>query len=320
MNEPILSLENNRHTFFPIKYNDIYQMYKKQVDCFWRSEEIDLSKDLKDWNNLPEEEKYFIKMVLAFFASSDGIIMENLASRFLTDVTIPEARAFYSCQIMMEQIHNETYSLLIDAYISKKEEKDELFNAVENFPCISKKADWAMKYMDGEANNFSTRLVAFAVVEGIFFSSAFASIFWIKKKAILPGLCLSNEFISRDEALHCEFAILLYSKLERKLNRNEIYDIIKEAVEIEKEFIIEAIPCRLIGMNAGLMSNYIEFVADRLVLQLGYEKIYNTKNPFAFMELISLDRKTNFFENKVSEYALANKTIDDKVFDMTADF
>jgi len=238
----------------------------------------------------------------------------------LTDVTIPEARAFYSCQIMMEQIHNETYSLLIDAYISKKEEKDELFNAVENFPCISKKADWAMRYMDREANNFSTRLVAFAVVEGIFFSSAFASIFWIKKKAILSGLCLSNEFISRDEALHCEFAILLYSKLERKLNRNEIYDIIKEAVEIEKEFIIEAIPCRLIGMNSTLMSQYIEFVADRLVLQLGYEKVYNTKNPFDFMQMISLERKTNFFENRVSEYALSNKTIDDSIFDMTAEF
>ena len=209
--EAILSLENNRHTFFPIKHNDIYQMYKKQVESFWHSGEIDLSKDLKDWQNLPEEEKYFIKMVLAFFASSDGIIMENLASRFLTDVTIPEARAFYSCQIMMEQIHNETYSLLIDTYISKKEEKEKLFNAVENYPCISKKADWAMKYMDEKTNNFSTRLVAFAVVEGIFFSSAFASIFWIKNKAILPGLCLSNEFISRDEALHCEFAILLYS-------------------------------------------------------------------------------------------------------------
>ena len=318
--EAILSLENNRHTFFPIKHNDIYQMYKKQVESFWHSGEIDLSKDLKDWQNLPEDEKYFIKMVLAFFAASDGIIMENLASRFLTDVTIPEARAFYSCQIMMEQIHNETYSLLIDTYISKKEEKEQLFNAVENFDCIKKKADWAIKYMNDKVNNFATRLVAFAVVEGIFFSSAFASIFWIKKKAILSGLCLSNEFISRDEALHCEHAILLYSKLEQKLNRNQISDIIKEAVEIEKEFIIEAIPCRLIGMNSTLMTQYIEFVADRLVLQLGYDKIYNTKNPFNFMEMISLDRKTNFFENKVSEYALANKTIDDKVFDMTADF
>ena len=299
----------------------IYTNYiKKQVDCFWRSEEIDLSKDLKDWNALQEDEKYFIKMVLAFFAASDGIVLENLASRFLNEVTIPEARAFYGFQIAMENIHSETYSLLIDSYISKKEEKEQLFNAVENYPCISKKADWAMKYMDEKTNNFSTRLVAFAVVEGIFFSSAFASIFWIKKKAILPGLCLSNEFISRDEALHCEFAILLYSKLERKLNRNEIYDIIKEAVEIEKEFITEAIPCRLIGMNAGLMNQYIEFVADRLVLQLGYEKIYNTKNPFAFMESISLDRKTNFFENRVSEYALSNKTIDDSIFDLTADF
>ena len=320
MNEPILSLENNRHTFFPIKHNDIYQMYKKQVDCFWRSEEIDLSKDLKDWDALPEEEKYFIKMVLAFFAASDGIVLENLASRFLNEVTIPEARAFYGFQIAMENIHSETYSLLIDTYISKKEEKDQLFNAVENFDCIKKKADWAMKYMDDKVNNFATRLVAFAVVEGIFFSSAFASIFWIKKKAILSGLCLSNEFISRDEALHCEFAILLYSKLERKLNRNEIYDIIKEAVEIEKEFIIEAIPCRLIGMNSTLMSQYIEFVADRLVLQLGYEKVYNTKNPFDFMQMISLERKTNFFENRVSEYALSNKTIDDSIFDMTAEF
>ncbi len=320
MDEPILSLENNRHTFFPIKYNDIYQLYKKQVDCFWRSEEIDLSKDLKDWNGLQEDEKYFMKMVLAFFAASDGIVLENLASRFLNEVTIPEARAFYGFQIAMENIHSETYSLLIDAYISKKEEKEQLFNAVENYPCISKKADWAMKYMDEKTNNFSTRLVAFAIVEGIFFSSAFASIFWIKKKAILPGLCLSNEFISRDEALHCEFAILLYSKLERKLNRNEIYDIIKEAVEIEKEFIIEAIPCRLIGMNSTLMSQYIEFVADRLVLQLGYDKIYNTKNPFAWMEMISLDRKTNFFESRVSEYSLSNKTIDENTFDLTAEF
>jgi ribonucleoside-diphosphate reductase subunit M2 len=220
----------------------------------------------------------------------------------------------------MENIHSEVYSLLIDSYISNKEEKEQLFNAVENFPCISKKADWAMKYMDEKTNNFSTRLVAFAVVEGIFFSSAFASIFWIKKKAILPGLCLSNEFISRDEALHCEFAILLYSKLERKLNRNQIYDIIKEAVEIEKEFIIEAIPCRLIGMNSTLMTQYIEFVADRLALQLGYDKIYNTKNPFAFMESISLDRKTNFFESRVSEYSLADKTINDSIFDLTAEF
>jgi ribonucleoside-diphosphate reductase subunit M2 len=295
-------------------------MYKKQVDSFWRAEEIDLTKDLLSWKTLTDEEQYFIKMIIAFFAASDGIVSENLALRFMGDVQLSEARAFYGFQIAMENIHSETYSLLIETYINDREEKHKLFNAVQNFPCIRKKADWAIKWIQDKRSSFATRLVAFACVEGIFFSGSFCSIFWLKKRGLMPGLSFSNELISRDEALHCEFAVLLYSKIIKKLKKEKIYEIITEAVTIEKEFICEALPCRLIGMNSELMSQYIEFVADRLLLQLGYDKHYNTNNPFPWMELISLNGKTNFFEKKVGDYALANKEIKEDTFDLSECF
>jgi ribonucleotide reductase beta subunit family protein with ferritin-like domain len=294
-------------------------MYKKALESFWRAEEVDLSKDLKDWESLNADEKHFISMILAFFAASDGIVLENLGVRFMTDVKISEARAFYGFQIAMENIHSEMYSLLIDTYIKNKNKKDELFHALDNFECIKKKADWAMKWINQE-DSFAERLVAFAAVEGIFFSGAFCSIYWLKKRGLMPGLTFSNELISRDEALHTEFAVLLYSKLASKLSQERIYEIITEAVEIEKEFITDALPCRLIGMNAKLMKEYIEFVADRLFVQMGYEKYYKTANPFSFMELISLEGKTNFFEKRVGEYALATKTKTDNVFSMDSNF
>jgi ribonucleoside-diphosphate reductase subunit M2 len=318
--EPILKPDDSRHVMFPIQHDDIWQMYKRQIDCFWVVQEVDLSKDLADWSSLTPNETHFLSMILAFFAASDGIVMENLAARFMNDVQISEARAFYGFQIAMENIHSEMYSLLIDTYIRDSVEKDRLFNAVGNFPCIAKKADWAKKYISDKRSSFATRLVAFACVEGIFFSGSFCSLYWVKKRGMLPGLTFSNELISRDEALHTEFAILLYSKIERKIPKKKIMDIIKEAVEIEKEFITDAIPCRMIGMNAKLMSQYIEFVADRLSLQLGYDKIYGVGNPFDFMELISIESKVNFFERTNSEYALANKTVDGEVFDFSADF
>jgi ribonucleoside-diphosphate reductase subunit M2 len=304
---------------FPIRFEDIWEMYKKQVDCFWRPEEVDLSKDLGHWDSLNDNEKYFISMILAFFAASDGIVLENLASRFMNDIQISEARAFYGFQIAMENIHSHTYSLLIDSYIKDKEQKDKLFNAIQHFPCIKKKSDWAQKWIHDNRSSFATRLIAFACVEGIFFSGAFCSVFWLKKRGLMPGLTFSNELISRDEALHCEFAILLYSKLQKKTEKNRVYEIIKEAVDIEIEFICEALPCKLIGMNSDLMTQYIKFVADRLVVQLGYKKIYNVSNPFQWMELISLEGKTNFFERKVSEYSLANKQTTD-AFNITDDF
>jgi ribonucleoside-diphosphate reductase subunit M2 len=282
-------------------------MYKKQVDLFWRAEEIDLSKDLLDWNKLNSEEKYFISMVLAFFAASDGIVLENLGMRFMSEVQLSEAKAFYGFQIAMENIHSETYSLLIDTYIKDEIEKNKLFKAIDNFPCIKKKADWAIKWIHDKRSNFATRLIAFACVEGIFFSGAFCSIYWLKKRSLMPGLTFSNELISRDEALHTEFAVLLYNKLEKKIKKSRIMEIIKEAVEIEKEFICDALPCRLIGMNSTLMTQYIEFIADRLSLQLDCDKIYNVTNPFDWMEMISLEGKTNFFEKRVGEYSLANK-------------
>ena len=319
--EFLLTPDDNRFVMFPIKYNDIWEMYKKQIDCFWRSEEIDLTKDLAHWDNsLNNDEKYFISMILAFFAASDGIVLENLASRFMKDVQLSEARAFYGFQIAMENIHSETYSLLIETYIKNAEEKDRLFNAIENFPCIKKKSDWAQKWIHDNRSSFATRLVAFACVEGIFFSGAFCSIYWLKKRGLMPGLTFSNELISRDEALHCEFAILLYSKLQNKLKKSKIHEIIKDAVEIETEFICEALTCRLIGMNSTMMTQYIQFVADRLSLQLGYDKIYNVSNPFDFMELISLEGKTNFFEKRNDSYALANKTINDSTFELTENF
>lgn len=319
-NEPILTPDDKRFVAFPIQYNDIWEMYKKQVDCFWRAEEIDLSKDLDDWKKLTADEKHFVSMILAFFAASDGIVLENLASRFMSDVQVSEARAFYGFQIAMENIHSETYSLLIETYINDKLEKDKLFNALENFPCIKKKSDWAQKWIKDNRSGFATRLVAFACVEGIFFSGAFSSIFWLKKRGLMPGLTFSNELISRDEALHTEFAVLLYDKLENKLKKNKVQEIIQEAVEIETEFICDALPCRLIGMNSMMMTQYIQFVADRLSVQLGYDKIYNVANSFDFMDMISLESKTNFFEKRVSEYALADKTVDETTFDFSDDF
>ena len=317
--EPLLAPDDNRFVMFPIQHDDIWQMYQKQVDCFWRPEEIDLSKDLSNWESLQQDEKYFISMILAFFAASDGIVLENLASRFMRDVQLSEARAFYGFQIAMENIHSHTYSLLIETYIKDKQEKYKLFNAIENFPCIKKKSDWAQKWIHDNRSSFASRLVGFACVEGIFFSGAFCSIYWLKKRGLMPGLTFSNELISRDEALHCEFAVLLYSKLNKKLDQIRIHEIIKEAVEIETEFICEALPCRLIGMNSELMTQYIKFVADRLCVQLGYKKIYNVSNPFDFMELISLEGKTNFFEKRNDSYALANKN-SDNAFEFSEDF
>jgi ribonucleoside-diphosphate reductase subunit M2 len=318
--EPLLAADDNRFVMFPIQNQDIWKMYKKQVDCFWRAEEIDLSKDLTHWDGLNEDEKKFISMILAFFAASDGIVLENLAQRFMSDVQVSEARAFYGFQIAMENIHSETYSLLIETYIKDKEEKHKLFNAISNYPCIKKKSDWAQKWIHDNRSSFATRLVAFACVEGIFFSGAFCSIFWLKKRGLMPGLTFSNELISRDEALHCEFAVLLYSNLLKKMDKSRIHEIIKEAVEIETEFICEALPCKLIGMNSQMMTQYIQFVADRLCVQLGYKKIYNVVNPFDWMELISLEGKTNFFEKRVGDYALANKTQSKEAFDFTEDF
>ena len=318
--EPLLVEDDNRFVMFPIQDENIWQMYKKQVDCFWRAEEVDLSKDYSHWETLNSDEKHFISMILAFFAASDGIVLENLGLRFMSEVQLSEARAFYGFQIAMENIHSQMYSLLIETYIQDREEKSKLFHAIENFPCIKKKGDWAIKWINDNRTGFATRLIAFACVEGIFFSGAFCSIFWLKKRGLMPGLTFSNELISRDEALHTEFAILLYSKLLKKVPKSKVYDIIKEAVTIEKEFITEALPCRLIGMNATLMSQYIEFIADRLSVQLGYDKIYNSSNPFNFMELISVESKTNFFEKRVSEYALAEKDKDDTIFNLDCDF
>ena len=318
--ELLLAHDDNRFVMFPIRFDDIWKMYKKQMDCFWRAEELDLSKDLTHWESLNDDERYFISMILAFFAASDGIVLENLASRFMNDVQVAEARAFYGFQIMMENVHSESYSLLIDTYIKDKEEKLKLFNAISNYPCIKKKSDWAQKWIHDNRSSFATRLVAFACVEGIFFSGAFCSIYWLKKRGLMPGLTFSNELISRDEALHCEFAILLYSKIQKKIDKARIHEIIKEAVEIESEFICEALPCKLIGMNSEMMTQYIKFVADRLALQLGYKKIFNVNNPFPWMELISLESKTNFFEKRVSEYALATKEKDENIFDLKEDF
>ena len=318
--EPILRDSSDRYTLFPIQYDDMYQMYKRQVDSFWRPEEVDLSRDLNDWANLTDDERHFISMTLAFFAGSDGIVMENISLRFLNDVKVSEARAFYAFQSAMESIHSEMYSILIETYIKDTDEKNKLFRAIDNFPCITTKARWAEKWIGDDEASFASRLIAFACVEGIFFSSSFASIYWIKKRGLMPGLTLSNEFISRDEALHTEFAILLYSKLQKRVPKERALEIIKEATEIEKTFITDSLPCRLIGMNAKLMTQYVEFVADRLAVQMGYNKIYNSSNPFDFMELISVETKTNFFERTNSEYALTNCKKDDNIFEFNADF
>jgi ribonucleoside-diphosphate reductase subunit M2 len=303
------------YTMFPIQDLDAWTMYKKQVDCFWRVEEVDLSKDMVHWKQLTESEQHFLSMILAFFASSDGIVLENLALRFMADVQSSEARAFYGFQIAMENIHSEMYSVLIDTYV-EQQKKSSLFRAIETFPCIQKKADWALKWI-GDSSSFATRLVGFACVEGIFFSGAFCSIYWMKKRGLMPGLTFSNELISRDESMHTDFAVLLYKRQE-PLTQEVLHSIVKEAVTIEKEFIVDSLPCKLIGMNSDSMSQYIEFVADRLCTQLGYPKIYQSTNPFSWMEMISLEGKTNFFEKRVGEYALANTVKTDDMF--SADF
>lgn len=299
------------YTMFPIQDMDAWTMYKKQVDCFWRVEEVDLSKDMIHWKQLTESEQHFLSMILAFFASSDGIVLENLALRFMADVQSSEARAFYGFQIAMENIHSEMYSVLIDTYV-EQQKKSSLFRAIETFPCIQKKAEWALKWI-GDSSSFATRLVGFACVEGIFFSGAFCSIYWMKKRGLMPGLTFSNELISRDESMHTDFAVLLYKRQE-PLTQEVLHSIVKEAVTIEKEFIVDSLPCKLIGMNSDSMSQYIEFVADRLCTQLGYPKIYQSTNPFSWMEMISLEGKTNFFEKRVGEYALANTVKSDDMF------
>ncbi len=302
--EDILKVSDSRFVLFPIKYQDVWRLYKEAQAVNWTAEEIDLQQDLHDWTLLSENEKHFIKHVLAFFAASDGIVGENLAQRFYTEVQIPEARSFYAFQIAMEHVHSETYSLLIDTYVNNETEKNRILNAISTIPIVAKKANWALQWM-GSNSSFAERLVAFAAVEGIFFSSSFCSIYWLKHRKLMPGLSFSNELISRDEGMHTEFACLLYSHLNEKLNQSVITEIIKQAVEIECEFATDALPVELIGMNSKLMSEYIKFVADRLLLSFGCNKVYNVRNPFDFMEKISLSNKTNFFEKKVAECSKA---------------
>jgi len=317
MPKELLLAENpNRFVMFPLQDQDIWKLYKKMMDSFWRVEEIDFSKDMTHWVTLTENEQYFIKMILAFFAASDGIVIENLGMRFLSDVQLPEARAAYGFQLMMENIHSECYSLLIDTYIKDEKEKTTLFHALDNFPCIKKKADWSIKWINDKRSSFATRLLAFACVEGIFFSGSFCSIYWLKKRGLMPGLTFSNELIAKDEGMHTDLAVMLFKKLSKRTPKKKVYEIINEAVEIEKEFICSALPCKLIGMNAKLMSQYIEFVADRLVQQLGFPKIFDVTCPFDFMEMISLEGKTNFFEKRVSDYSLSNGKKDMTTFDM----
>ncbi|KAL2221771.1 putative ribonucleotide reductase small subunit RnrA [Thermoascus aurantiacus ATCC 26904] len=305
-NEPLLQENPHRFVLFPIKYHEIWQMYKKAEASFWTAEEIDLSKDLHDWNNrLNDDERYFISHVLAFFAASDGIVNENLVERFSAEVQVPEARCFYGFQIMMENIHSETYSLLIDTYIKEPKQRAYLFEAIDTIPCIRKKAEWAIKWIQDKEATFAQRLVAFAAVEGIFFSGSFAAIFWLKKRGLMPGLTFSNELISRDEGLHTDFACLLFSHLNHRPSKEIVQNIITDAVAIEQEFLTEALPVNLLGMNAKLMCQYIEFVADRLLVALGNKKYYNVTNPFDFMDNISLSGKTNFFEKRVGDYQKA---------------
>ncbi len=323
VDEPLCKENPNRHVIFPIEHGDIWAKYKQHMSVFWIPEEIDLSKDIAHWKEkLNDNERHFIKHILGFFAGSDGIVMENLSMRFTREIGIPEAKFFYACQNLMESVHSETYSLLIDTYIDNKQEKYDLLHAIQTIPCVQKKAEWALTWIENKEASFATRLLAFAVVEGIFFSGAFCSIYWLKQRGLMPGLTVSNELIARDEGLHTDFACLLYSKLVTKLTKEEAHKIIREAVKIEKQFITKSLPCELIGMNAKLMSEYIEFVADRLATQLGYAKVYYTKNPFDFMDRISLEGKDNFFEKRVTTYAKANTTskAEEKTFSTDADF
>lgn len=322
--EPLLKDNPGRFVILPIQYHDIWKMYKKAEASFWTAEEVDLSKDLGHWEALKEEERHFISHVLAFFAASDGIVNENLVERFSKEVQVTEARCFYGFQIAMENIHSEMYSLLIDTYIKDPKQREYLFNAIETLPCVKKKADWALKWISDKNSTYAERVVAFAAVEGIFFSGSFASIFWLKKRGVMPGLTFSNELISRDEGLHCDFACLMFSHLVNKPSQSRIHQIISEAVKIEQEFLTDALPVRLIGMNCDLMCQYIEFVADRLLLELKCEKIYNKENPFDFMEHISLEGKTNFFEKRVGEYqkmgVMGGTNPDKHTFTLDADF
>ena len=322
MEEVLLSEEEKRYVIFPIKHDAIWSMYKKAEANFWTTEELDLSKDMKDFLTLTENEQFFIKNVLAFFAASDGVVNENLVERFCNDVKVLEAKFFYGFQIAMENIHSETYSLLIDTYVKDVQEKHKLFNAIDTIPSVTKKAQWAMKWINDEESSFATRVIAFAAVEGIFFSGSFCSIFWLKKRGLMPGLCHSNELISRDEGLHTQFAVLMYSMLKDKPDNEIVLSIIMEAVDLEKEFITESLPCDLIGMNMNLMKQYIEYVSDRLLSMLGIPKIYNSSNPFDWMELISIQGKTNFFEKRVGEYSnIANPKNENKNdFSLEADF
>jgi ribonucleoside-diphosphate reductase beta chain len=321
--EPILQENKNRFVIFPIKHHDIWEWYKKMEASFWTAEEIDLHQDLTDWNNkLNDDERYFIKHILAFFAASDGIVNENLAENFVNEVQYAEAKFFYGFQIMMENIHSETYSLLIDTYVKDEAEKAELFNALEVFPAIAKKAEWALKWI--ESDSFAERLIAFAAVEGIFFSGAFCSIYWLKKRGLMPGLTFSNELISRDEGVHCDFAVHLHNHhLVNKVPKDRIKEIIVDALDIERQFVTESLPVSLIGMNAGLMTQYLEFVADRLLVELGCERVYGSANPFDFMDMISLQGKTNFFEKRVAEYqksGVMNNDSDAQKISFDADF
>ncbi len=320
--EPMLKENPNRYVLFPIQYPKIWEMRKKAIACFWTADEIDLEQDLVDWNEkLNDNERHFIKHVLAFFAASDGIVNENLCINMYEEIQIPEARSFYSAQIQIEDIHSETYSLLIDTYIKDPQEKAALLNAIETLDCVKKKAEWAIKWIEN-APSFAHRLIAFAAVEGIFFSGSFCSIFWLKKRGLMPGLSFSNELISRDEGMHCDFACLLYSMLQNKLDKSIVQDIIVEAVAYEKEFVQDALPVSLIGMNADLMTEYIEFVADRLLNSLGNDKYFGTANPFPWMEMISLQGKTNFFEKRVGDYQKAGvmSDRDKQVFSLDEDF
>ncbi|MEN9980257.1 MAG: Ribonucleoside-diphosphate reductase subunit beta [Bacteroidota bacterium] len=321
--EPILQENKDRFVIFPIKHQDIWEWYKKQEACIWTAEEIDLHTDLNDWNNkLNADEKYFIKHILAFFAASDGIVNENLAENFVAEVQYPEAKFFYGFQIMMENIHSETYSLLIDTYVKDEAEKHELFHAIETFPAIKEKAEWALKWISSDS--FAERLIAFAAVEGIFFSGSFCSIYWLKKRGLMPGLTFSNELISRDEGMHCDFAVHLHNNhLVNKVPKARITEILTNALDIERKFITESLPASLIGMNANLMTQYLEFVTDRLLVELGCERVYNSSNPFDFMDMISLQGKTNFFEKRVGEYQKAgvmNTDSDAQKITFDADF
>ena len=321
--EPLLKENPQRFVLFPIKYHDIWDLYKKSCASIWFVEEVDLNQDLKDWEKLDENEKYFINNVLAFFAGSDGIVLENLAERFMAEVQIPELRALYGFQIMIENVHSEMYSLLIDTYVKDLKEKTKLFQAIDTIPCVAKKANWALKWIGDKESPFALRLIAFAIVEGIFFSGSFCSIFWLKSRGLMPGLCFSNELISRDERMHTDTAVMLYNNyIVNKISQEKVHQMFQEAVNIEIEFITKSIPCNLIGMNQVLMKQYIQFVGDFLLTQLKFDKIWKVKNPFSFMEMISLEGKTNFFEKKVSEYSKSGIAVkkEDMVFDLDTEF